>query len=223
MGSMKYLPFRQHNKSRTPQLNIPRLSETFDTDTLFSSEVGLGGIICAQLFVGTQSKLTKVFGMRTESEGPQAFEDFIRENGAPYALHSNNAKMQTGKSFKSILQKYNICSKHTEPDHPTQTPAEHHIQDVKRTSAKILDWAGAQDYRISLPWSQLVGSPRTKPVSEPPQTSQPFSNTSSINQSIIRIKRPFLQPQNAEDTGLEWQRTRATPLPTGSWQTTSRS
>ena len=85
-----YLPFRQHHKSQTPQLNVPRLTETFATNTLFSSEVGLGGIACAQLFVGTRSKLTKVFGMWTENEGPQAFEDFIRENGAPYALRSDN-------------------------------------------------------------------------------------------------------------------------------------
>jgi len=86
MGSRLRLPFRQHHKSRTPQLNVPCLSETFVTDTLFSSETGLGGITCAQLFVGTKSKLTKIFGMRTESEGPDAFEDFIRENGAPYGL-----------------------------------------------------------------------------------------------------------------------------------------
>ena len=69
MGSMLHLPFRQHHKYRTPQLNVPRLAETFATDNLFSSEVGLGGITCAQLFVGTQSKLTKVFGMRSENEG----------------------------------------------------------------------------------------------------------------------------------------------------------
>eukprot|EP00957_Ditylum_brightwellii_P147392 11223810-Ditylum_brightwellii.AAC.1 len=143
---MRYLPFHQHHKSHTLQLNVPRLSETFATDTLFSSEVGLGGITCVQLYVGTQSKLTKVFGMRTESEGPQAFDDFIRDNGAPYTLRSNNAKMQIGISFKNILRKYNICSKHTKPDHPTQNFAERCIQYSKRTSANILDRTGAPDY-----------------------------------------------------------------------------
>ena len=84
--------------------------------------------------------------MRTENEGPQAFEDFIRDNGAPYALRSDNARMQTGISFKQILRKYNIRSEHTEPHHPTQNPAERRIQDVKRTSAKILDRTGAPGY-----------------------------------------------------------------------------
>jgi hypothetical protein len=96
MGSLMQLPFRQHHKSRTPQLNVPRLAKTFATDTLFSLELGLGGVTCAQLFVGTSSKLTKVFGMKTENEGPDVFEDFIRDNGAPYALISDNAKMHTG-------------------------------------------------------------------------------------------------------------------------------
>eukprot|EP00957_Ditylum_brightwellii_P035168 2666262-Ditylum_brightwellii.AAC.1 len=68
MGSLIQLPFRQHQKSRTPQLDVPRLAETVATDTLFSSEPGLGGVTCAQLFVETSSKLTKVFGMKTENE-----------------------------------------------------------------------------------------------------------------------------------------------------------
>ena len=64
----------------------------------------MGCITCAPLFVGTKSKLTKVFGMRTESEGPDALVDFIRDNGAPYALRSDNPQIQTGVSFKSILR-----------------------------------------------------------------------------------------------------------------------
>eukprot|EP00957_Ditylum_brightwellii_P004511 342852-Ditylum_brightwellii.AAC.1 len=35
MGNLINLPFRQHHKSRTPQLNVPRLAETFATDILF--------------------------------------------------------------------------------------------------------------------------------------------------------------------------------------------
>eukprot|EP00957_Ditylum_brightwellii_P111653 8516645-Ditylum_brightwellii.AAC.1 len=78
MGSLIQLPFRQHHKSRTPQMNAPRLAETFATDTLFSLGPGLGGVTCAQLFVGTFLKLTKVFGMKTKNEGPDAFEDLFK-------------------------------------------------------------------------------------------------------------------------------------------------
>eukprot|EP00957_Ditylum_brightwellii_P038616 2919163-Ditylum_brightwellii.AAC.1 len=80
--------------------------------------------------------------MHTESEGPDAFEDFIRESGAPYALHSDNTKMQTGLSFRKILRKYNIRSENTEPLHPQQNPAKCRIQDVKQLSTKIMDRTG---------------------------------------------------------------------------------
>eukprot|EP00957_Ditylum_brightwellii_P209441 15361783-Ditylum_brightwellii.AAC.1 len=70
------------------------------------------------------SKLTKVFGMKTENEGPDTFEDFIRGNGAPYVLRSDNAKIQTGLSFRKILRKYNTKSENTEPHHPQQNPTE---------------------------------------------------------------------------------------------------
>eukprot|EP00957_Ditylum_brightwellii_P180597 13756418-Ditylum_brightwellii.AAC.1 len=121
------------------------MEKAFATDTSFSSESGLGGVTYAQLFVRTSSKLTKVFGMKTESEGPDAFEDFIRDNRAPYTLRSNKAKMQTGVSFRKILRKYNIRSKNTEPHHPQQNPAERCIQDVKRMCTKIMDRTGALD------------------------------------------------------------------------------
>eukprot|EP00957_Ditylum_brightwellii_P142573 10862035-Ditylum_brightwellii.AAC.1 len=106
-----------YHKSRTPQHNVPRLAETFATDTLFSFEPGLGSITCAQLFVGSKSKLTKIYDMRTESEDHDAFDGFIHKNGAPYAIISGNAKMQIGISFTKILCKYNNKSEHTEPHH----------------------------------------------------------------------------------------------------------
>ena len=43
MGSFATLTFRQHFKSRTPQLNVPRIAETFATDTLFAPVYGIGG------------------------------------------------------------------------------------------------------------------------------------------------------------------------------------
>ncbi len=55
--------------------------------------------MCTAVCVGTKSKLTKVFGMRTESKEPDALLDFIRDYGAPYALRSGNSKMQAGARF----------------------------------------------------------------------------------------------------------------------------
>ena len=146
MGSFERLPLRQHFKSRFPQLNVPRLSETFATDTLFASVDGIGGITCAQIFTGTRSKFTQIFGLKTESEGPEALEDFIRNFGAPYALRSDNAKMQTSHLFNKIMRKYNIKAEYTEPHHPQQNPAERRIQDIKCTTAKVMDRTGTPEF-----------------------------------------------------------------------------
>ena len=61
-------PFRKHFKSRAPQLNRPRLAETYSTDTGFSSEPALGGITCFQLFVGNTSLRTAIYGIQTEDQ-----------------------------------------------------------------------------------------------------------------------------------------------------------
>ena len=53
--------------------------------------------------------------MRSESEGPDALQDFIRENGNPYAIKSDNFKIQVGELFKKILRRFNIKPQNTEP------------------------------------------------------------------------------------------------------------
>ena len=109
------------------------------TDTLFGSTKAFGGITCAQLFVGKESKYTAVYGMKHERDGPEAFEDFIRDKGAPFCIWSDNSKMQTGNKWRRLMQKYNIRSENTEPHHPNQNPAEQRIQDVKRCTSKVMD------------------------------------------------------------------------------------
>eukprot|EP00957_Ditylum_brightwellii_P057820 4384883-Ditylum_brightwellii.AAC.1 len=91
MGYLTRLHFKQHHKSRTPQLNDPRFAETFATGTLFSLELGLGG---------------------TENEGSDVFEDFIQDNGAPYTLRSGNAEMHTGNPAEKRIQDVKrMCTK----------------------------------------------------------------------------------------------------------------
>ena len=113
------------------------------TDTFFSSEKGLGGITCAQLYVGKTSRLTAVYGMKTESEMSSTLEDFIRQWGAPSALMSDNAKSETSHAVVDILRMYNIKDMQTEPMHPNQNAAERRIQDIKSTSNAIMDRTNA--------------------------------------------------------------------------------
>ena len=127
MKSLIQIPFQQHHKLQTPQVNVPRLQETYATSTLFASNTGYGGVSCTQIFAGSKSLYTKVFGMKTENEDPAALEDFVQGTGAPHTLQSDNAKMQCGNLWQKVLCKYTINTEHTKPYHPKQNQAERHI------------------------------------------------------------------------------------------------
>ena len=114
---MRY-PLRRHIKSRNPALNRRRLAEGFATDTLFASHPTLGGYTCAQLFCGLTSNYMSLHGMKSDSEGLDALEDFIREIRSPFSLRNDNSKMQTGVKWREVLRKYTIAELTTEPHHP---------------------------------------------------------------------------------------------------------
>ena len=136
-------PLRRHIKSRFPQLNVRRTDETVASDTLFGSEVAIGGYTCAQLFVGLKSKRVDVYAMRSESDGPTALQDYIRSVGAPRVLRTDNSKMQLGTAWKRILRRMVIGTETTEPHHPWQNYAERTIGTIKRQVNTLLDRTGA--------------------------------------------------------------------------------
>jgi hypothetical protein len=131
-------PLRRHIKARNPVLNCQRLQEGYAMDTLFLSDVALGGYTCAQLFCGLKSQYVQLFGMHKEHKGPTALEDFVCDIGAPIFLRNDNLKMQeTGYKWREVLCKYCIAEQTTEPHHLQQNPADRRIQDVKKVSQKI--------------------------------------------------------------------------------------
>ena len=75
-------------------LNRKRLDETVATDTFFSSKRDVSGAWCAQIFYGLTSHFMNIYPLKTESEGPTAFEDFARCEGLPAVIRSDNSKMQ---------------------------------------------------------------------------------------------------------------------------------
>ena len=63
-------PMCRHVKSLYPFLNQKRLYETISTDTFFSSVRDISGATCAQVFYGLSSHFINIYGMHTESDGP---------------------------------------------------------------------------------------------------------------------------------------------------------
>ena len=137
---------RRHVRARFPWLNCNRLRETVATDTYFANTRAIGGATCAQVFYGVQSYMINVYGMKSESEMPEVYKDFIREEGAPTILRRDNSQIQSGKRTTSLNREYVIKDEFTEPGHPQQNPAElRAVKFVKNHSQVLLDRTGAPE------------------------------------------------------------------------------
>jgi len=140
-------PFRKHFKSRFPALNVHRRSEPVATDTVYSDTPAVdSGVTVAQLFVGTETLVTDVYGLKTDSEFVQSLEDNIRKRGAMSKLVSDRAQVEIVGKVKDILRNLFIDAWQSEPYHEHQNPAERRYQTVKSMTNKVLDRTGAPAY-----------------------------------------------------------------------------
>ena len=81
---------KKRYKSPNPAVNVHRRDEPVATDTVFSDTPAIdGGETAAQIFVGTESFVTDVEGMKSESQFVNTLEDNIRRRGAPTKLISD--------------------------------------------------------------------------------------------------------------------------------------
>jgi len=84
------LPFRKHFKSHFPALNVHHWQEPVATDTVYADTPAIDdGATCAQIFVGRESLVTDVYGMKTDKEFINTLEDNIRRRGAMDKLISD--------------------------------------------------------------------------------------------------------------------------------------
>ena len=86
------LPFIRHIAARFAWMNRHKLREKVATDVLFAHVKALGGYNCAQVFYGMTSRCINVYGMKSKSEFPKAYQDFLRNKGIPTVLRRDGAK-----------------------------------------------------------------------------------------------------------------------------------
>jgi hypothetical protein len=99
-----HYPMRRHLESRFQKLRNKKLNEVIATDKYFSSVKSIEGYYCAQVFFGMTSKMLYVAGMKTESEFPDVYLDFIRQRGIPSTLRRDNAcNMRTAKNKRKYI------------------------------------------------------------------------------------------------------------------------
>ena len=91
--------------------------------------------------------MINVYPMKTESHGPVAYEDFLREEGCPTLLRRDNSKMQTSDDFTAICRQFCIKDGFTEPHHPHPNPAENQaIKWIKYHTQTVLNATGAPEF-----------------------------------------------------------------------------
>jgi hypothetical protein len=143
MGTMLKRAF----KSANPALNVIRRSEPVACDIVYADTPAIDdGSIAAVIFVGLTSKVTDVYGIKTDKQFINTLEDNIRERGAPTKLISDRAQVEISEKVKSILRTLFIGEWQSEPHQQQQNPAERRYQTVKARANVILDRTGAPEY-----------------------------------------------------------------------------
>jgi transposase InsO family protein len=130
------------------------LNESIAPGKYFSSVNS--GYYCAQVFSGMTSKMLYVAGMKTESEFPDVYLDFIRQCGIPSALRRDNAKSEMSHHVRQIHRDIVIADQWTEPQSPWQNPAELNCVKYLKSHAPVLLDRTEQEWFSRYPWPTQV-------------------------------------------------------------------
>lgn len=96
--------------------------------------------------MGLQSKVTDIYGIKTDKQLINMLEDNIRERGAPTKLISDQAQVEISDKVKGILCTLFIVEWQSEPHQQQQNPAERRYQTIKNRANVVLDRTGAPAY-----------------------------------------------------------------------------
>ena len=114
---------KKHFKSPFPALNVQRRDEPVATDTVFSDTPAIdGGETCAQIYVGTDTLVTDVYGMKNEKQFVNTLEDNVRERGAMSRLLSDRAQVEISSRVVGVLRALHIGQWQSEPHQQHQNP-----------------------------------------------------------------------------------------------------
>jgi hypothetical protein len=102
------------------------------------------GVTAAQIFVGRESLIAVVYGLKTDKEFVNTLEDNIRERGEMSKLISNCAKAERSKRVKQILCALVISAWYSEPYHENQNFAENLYAIIKASTNLVMNFSGAQ-------------------------------------------------------------------------------
>ena len=134
-------------KSPHPALNVTRRNEPVACDIVYADVPAIDdGSIAAVIFVGTDTQVTDVYGIKSDKQFINTLEDNITQRGAPHKLISDSAQVIIGNKVQDILRTLCIDSWQSEPYQQHQNAAERRYQTIKRAANRVLDRTGAPPY-----------------------------------------------------------------------------
>jgi hypothetical protein len=138
---------RKHYKSPNPAMNVHRRNEDIATDTVFLDTPAIDdGSMCAQIYVGMESQVCDVYGMKTDGQFVNTLQDNIRQRGAPTRLISDRAQAKISNKVKDILRALIIGAWQSKPHQQHQNPAERKYQTLKRMVNTLIDHTCSPGY-----------------------------------------------------------------------------
>ena len=150
----KWENMRRHRVSLYPFMNRTHLSETVATDTFFSSLPAIGGNTCAQVFYGLVSHYINVYPMHTESHAIDTLQDFMRYEGIPLIIRSDNSKTQRyNKAWVELLRTYLVPAEFSEPHNQQQNPVELRAIKWLKQNIKIIQRKSGAPLKL---WSYIA-------------------------------------------------------------------
>ena len=100
---------KKHFKSPFLALNVHRCNEPVATDTVYSDTPAVdNGATAAQIFVGTKTLLTDVYGMKSDRQFVNTLKDNICDCGAPTRLLSDRAQVEISNKVLNLLHALRI-------------------------------------------------------------------------------------------------------------------
>jgi hypothetical protein len=131
---------KRTSKSPNPALNITHRNESVACDIVYANIPAIDdGSIAAVMFVGTDSQVTDVYGIKSDKKIVNNLEDDITYRGAPHKLMSDSAQVIIDSKVQDILCTLCITSWQSEPYQQHQNPAEHCYKTIKCAANRVLD------------------------------------------------------------------------------------
>jgi hypothetical protein len=131
-------------KSPNPDLNVMRRNESVACDIVYSDTPAVAdGSTAAVIFVGIDTQVTDIYGIKTDKQFINMLEDNIIQRGTPNKLIIDRVQVIVSNKVLDILRTYCIKSWQSEPHQQHQNHAERRFQTMQMATNRILDRTGA--------------------------------------------------------------------------------